>query len=50
MLAPAPSPPGPRVERQTGAREALVFAFAYLTYFGVRVVTEGHVALALQQQ
>lgn len=36
-----------RLERHTGRRELLVFAAGYLTYFGVRAVTEGRVDRAL---
>src|SRR3954454_18468256 len=36
-----------RLQRHPGRRELLVFGVAYLTYFGVRALTEGRVDIAL---
>ncbi|WP_187368793.1 phosphatase PAP2 family protein [Baekduia soli] len=40
--------PGPGLRRHSGARELLVFGLAYLTYFGVRAITEGDAARAFR--
>jgi PAP2 superfamily protein len=37
-----------RLQRHPGRRELLVFAIGYLTYFGVRAVTEGRIDVALK--
>ena len=38
---PERRPPSRRLRRAGGWREVAIFAVAYLTYFGVRAVTEG---------
>lgn len=46
MALPALHRPRPRAGSHGGLREIALFALAYLTYFGVRAVTEGHPARA----